>query len=120
MFLHVYTGYHDMYSFYRFIHDYHFNVQSPRLFTSGLYSRILNFSPFCGEDESSFPTDGAVTIVLSVLLILVIAIMILIVAIICLVHRKKREKPCQIQLEHEHKQHLRNWICYEIECSIWC
>ena len=56
----------------------------------------------CGDDESSFPTVGAVLIVLVVsitLLILVIAIV-----VICLVHCKKREKNCQVQLDRE--QHI--------------
>ena len=57
----------------------------------------------CGDEERSFPADGAVLIVLSVfifLLILVIPIVIVTI-IICLVHRKKREKPCPVQLDHE-------------------
>ena len=56
----------------------------------------------CGDDENSFPTDGAVLIVLSVsIILLILVIPIVIVTIICLVHRKKREKPCQVQLDHE-------------------
>ena len=56
----------------------------------------------CGDDESSFPIDGTVLIMLFVsitLLILVIAIV-----VICLVHCKRREKPCQVQLDRE--QHI--------------
>ena len=56
----------------------------------------------CGDDESSFPTDGALLIVLSVsIILLILVIPIVIVTIICLVHRKKREKPCPVQLDHE-------------------
>ena len=56
----------------------------------------------CGNDESSFPTDGAVLIVLSVsIILLILVIPIVIVTIICLVHRTKREKHCQVQLNHE-------------------
>ena len=56
----------------------------------------------CTDDERSFPTDGAVLIVLSVsIILLILVIAIVIVTIICLVHRKKREKHCQVKLDHE-------------------
>ena len=59
----------------------------------------------CGDDESSFPIDGTVLIVLSVSIIfLILVIATVIVTIVCLVHRKKRKKPSQVQLDHE--QHI--------------
>ena len=59
----------------------------------------------CGDDESSFPSDGVVLIVLFVsITLLVLVIAIVIVTKICLVHRKKREKHCQVQLDFE--QHI--------------
>ena len=59
----------------------------------------------CGGDENSFPTDGTILIMLSVSVIfLILVIAIVIVSIFCLVRRKKRKKPCQVQLDHE--QHI--------------
>ena len=63
------------------------------------FSYPLGCLSLCEDDESLFRIVLSVSVIF---LILVIAIVI--VTIVCLVCRKKKEKPCQVQLDHE--QHI--------------
>ena len=53
----------------------------------------------CTDDENSSTTNIAIFILLPVVIILLI--LVVAIALVILVRWKKREKPCQVQLDHE-------------------
>ena len=75
----------------------------------------------CGDDGSSFRTDRAVLIGLSVSIILVILVIAIVIVTVSFLRRKKRDERFQVQLDSKedtaHFLHDSNIESDDLECD---